>query len=102
MAARRQNRDRVVREVGEVIRTATTAEWVARLAPLGIVVSGLETMEQALASDMARARGMVVEIPSEGGPIRAVGNPIKIEGEPSSYREPPRLGEHNGLAETHG
>jgi crotonobetainyl-CoA:carnitine CoA-transferase CaiB-like acyl-CoA transferase len=97
MAARRENRDVVVPGITALLRTATTAEWVARLAPLGVVVAGVETLEDALASDVAAARDMVVSMPCEGGEIRAVGNPIRIVGETTHYRAPPLLGEHNAL-----
>ncbi|GAC1327183.1 MAG: CoA transferase [Beijerinckiaceae bacterium] len=95
MAARRDNRSTVVGEVAARLRTAPTAEWMRRLSPLGLVIAGVETMEQALGSDLAAARRMVVAIPSEGGPIRAVGNPIKMVGEETRYRAPPLLGEQN-------
>ena len=95
MAARRDNRALVVTEVAALMRTAPTAEWVRRLSPLGLVVAGVETMEQALGSDLAAARRMVVSIPSPDGPIRAVGNPIRIVGEETRYRAPPLLGEQN-------
>ena len=97
MAARRQNREFVVAEVGALLHRETTADWVRRLAPLGVVVSGVETLEQALAGDIASSRGMVVTIPTDAGPIKAVGNPIKIEGEATEYRAPPLLGEHNDV-----
>lgn len=97
MAARRENRDVVIAAIAALLRADTTAAWMGRLAPLGLVVAGVETMEQALASEVAAARHMVVTIESEGGPIKAVGNPIKIVGEASRYRAPPRLGEHNAL-----
>jgi CoA:oxalate CoA-transferase len=99
MAARRENRAATVAEVGAILRTAPTADWVARLAPLGVVVAGVETMEAALAGGMAEARDMVVAIPSEGGPIRAVGNPIKVVGTHTRYRAPPLLGEHDALVD---
>lgn len=95
MTARRVNRGDVVAGIEALLMRATTAEWVARLAPLGVVVAGVETLEDALASEVAAARDMVVTIPCEGGAIRAVGNPIKVVGEHTCYRAPPLLGEHD-------
>lgn len=97
MTARRQNRAFAVDAIAALLREATAAEWVRRLAPLGVVVAGVETLEQALASDIAAARDMVVTIQTEAGPIKAVGNPIKIAGDTGSYRAPPLLGQHDGL-----
>jgi crotonobetainyl-CoA:carnitine CoA-transferase CaiB-like acyl-CoA transferase len=93
MAARRQHRQAVVAAVAGLLAGDTTERWVARLAPLGIVVGGVATLEQALASPQTAHRGMVVTIDTPAGPLRAVGNPIKIAGETTTYAPPPLLGE---------
>ena len=95
MAARRENRDRVLAELAPLFRGDTTASWTARLAPLGVVVAPVETIEQALASDLARERDMVVAIECPDASLRAVGNPIRIGGVQQKYGPPPLLGEHN-------
>ncbi|MCC7483415.1 MAG: CoA transferase [Burkholderiales bacterium] len=100
MAARRENRAAVLSAVSAVLLGDSTGRWVARLAPLGVVVSAVETLEQALASAQARARGMVVEIATPHGPIRAVGNPIKCSGAPERYEAPPEPGGGGRLAGT--
>jgi CoA:oxalate CoA-transferase len=97
MRARRENRDDVLAAIAQVLAQHTTAHWNARLAPLGVVVAGVETMEQALASEQTRARSMVAEISTEAGPLRVVGNPIRIDGVADGFTPPPRLGEHNAL-----
>jgi crotonobetainyl-CoA:carnitine CoA-transferase CaiB-like acyl-CoA transferase len=97
MAARRDNREEVVREIAAVIERATTAHWVERLTPLGLVVAPVESLEHALQSEHTRARNMIVEIATEDGPIRVVGNPIKNDGAQEVYERPPLLGEHGGL-----
>jgi crotonobetainyl-CoA:carnitine CoA-transferase CaiB-like acyl-CoA transferase len=96
MAARSANRDVVVAAVGDLIRDGATADWVARLAPLGLVVAGVETLEDALAGDLARSRDMVAAIDTPDGPIRVVGTPFKITGHTPRYGAPPLLGEHTG------
>jgi LAO/AO transport system ATPase len=78
-----------------LFKSGTTASWSARLAPLGVVVAPVETLEQALASDLAKERDMVVAIECPGATIRAVGNPIRIAGRQQVYGAPPLLGEHN-------
>ena len=94
MAARAANREEVVAAIAGVLAKADTDDWVRRLAPAGVVVAGVQSLEDALASEQTRARGMVASIPSEAGPIRVVGNPIKIVGDTSEYRLPPLLDEH--------
>jgi len=95
MAARRQHREAVVAAVAGLLAGDTTERWVARLAPLGVVIAGVATLEQALGSTQVTARDMVVTIDTPAGPLRAVGNPIKIAGETTAYAPPPLLGEHN-------
>jgi len=95
MAARRQHRETVVAAVAALLADAATERWVERLAPLGIVVAGVATLERALAGKQAIHRGMIVAIDTPAGPLRVVGNPIKISGETTTYGPPPLLGEHN-------
>ena len=98
MAARRENRSDVLAIVSAALMRDTTERWTQRLAPLGVVAAGVETMEQALASEQTRARRMLTEIPVPGGTIRGVGNPIKISGMEERFDPPPKLGEHDDLA----
>ena len=49
---------------------------------------------QALDGELAQARGMVVAMETEDGPIRTVGNPIRAAGQATRYRRAPLLGEH--------
>lgn len=97
MAARSRNRDAVLAALEPVLKSDTTASWSARLAPLGVVVAPIESLEQALASDLVREREMVTAIECATGTIRAVGNPIRIAGTQREYRPPPLLGEHNSV-----
>ncbi|TAK55868.1 MAG: CoA transferase [Gammaproteobacteria bacterium] len=97
MASRLANRDRVVSAIADLLVEATTRSWVERLAPPGLVVAAVESLEDALRSDQTRARHMIVELATPGGPIRVVGNPIKNWGAGEEFARPPLLGEHNYL-----
>jgi CoA:oxalate CoA-transferase len=94
MAARGRHRETIIAAVGELLSGDTTERWVKRLAPLGIVVAGVETLEQALGGEQVRHRQMVVTIETPDGPLRVVGNPVKIVGQETAYAPPPLLGEH--------
>ena len=98
MAARRNNRDFVLHSIGEVLAAEPTSRWVERLAPLGVVAAGVETLENALASEQTAARNMVVEIAIDGGTLRVVGNPVKFSDARDDFRAPPLLGEHGPFA----
>ena len=71
-------------------------EAIAGLEARRVPVGPVHTVPQALASDQARARNMVVEVPSEAaaaGCVRVVGNPLKLSRTPIAYRRaPPRFG----------
>ena len=95
MAGRRENRAPVLEAVAALLGGETTEDWVARLAPLGIVISGVESLEQALASELAVDRRMVVDLPCDGVRLRAVGAAIKGDGVSPAFGEPPLLGQHN-------
>ncbi len=95
MAARREHREALLGALEPLFKSGTSASWMARLAPLGVVVAPVETLERALGSDLARERGMVAEIHAGAGTILAVGNPVRIDGAAQAYGVPPGLGEHN-------
>jgi len=58
------------------------------------VVSSVETLEDALASELTASRDMVVDLPSEHGRLRALGAAIKCAGFTPRFGAPPLLGEH--------
>jgi CoA:oxalate CoA-transferase len=95
MASRRVNRTAVLAAIGDVLLQAPASEWVRRLAPLGLVVSEVGTMAEALASDQARSRDMIVPLGDGTQPLRAVGSAVKFDGFTPSYSLPPLLDEHH-------
>lgn len=95
MAGRTRNRATVIAEIEALLLTETTQDWMNRFTPLGLVVAGVETLDQALDSDLTAHRNMVVSIPAQDANLQVVGNAIKIVGEDPYYTPPPLLGEHN-------
>ncbi len=94
MAARRANRELVLAAIAGVLAADTAARWVQRLAPLGVVVSNVETLEDALASELSRSRDMVVDLPCGEGRLQALGAAIKCAGSTPRFGAPPLLNEH--------
>ncbi|HMN82466.1 MAG TPA: CoA transferase, partial [Burkholderiaceae bacterium] len=92
---RRANRDSVLAAIGEVLMSATAAQWVRRLEPLGIVAAEVGTLAQALDSDLARSRSLIVPLGDGEYPLRAVGSPLKFDGFEPRYGLPPLLDEHH-------
>lgn len=94
MEGRRLNRELVIDAVQKTLAAGTNEQWVNRLAPLGVVIAGVQDLDHALASDLTLQRHMVVTIPTPDGALRMVGNPIKCSDHRTNYRAPPLLGEH--------
>ena len=64
---------------------ATSEQWVARFEPLGIACGRINDIAQALAKPQVAARNMLVEtVDPVLGPVKIVGNPMKISGFPDS------------------
>jgi len=94
MVARGENREEVIAMTAELMKTRDTAEWVDVLGREGLVISGVETLAQALDGELAASRDMIAVIPTPDGPLRVVGNPIKLSDHQQTYTVPPLLGEH--------
>ncbi len=95
MASRRNNRVQVLAAIGEVLLKASAVEWVHRLAPLGLVVAEVGTLAQALHSDQARSRDMIVPLGDGTQSLRAVGSALKFDGFTPTFGMPPLLDEHH-------
>jgi crotonobetainyl-CoA:carnitine CoA-transferase CaiB-like acyl-CoA transferase len=93
MHARSEYRTELVELLGARLMEATAREWVDLLRPLGLAVGSVVSLTDALDSDYVRSRGMVVSVDTDAGPLRMVGNPIRIEGG-GEFTAPPRLHEH--------
>lgn len=94
MHARFENRAELLDALGVEFRKASAAEWVARLRPLGLAVGEVVNLAETLDGEHVRERGLVVEVDTPDGPLRMVGNPIRITDAQQEYRLPPRLHEH--------
>ena len=84
------------REVEAVFATRTRDEWAAFGAEHDCCLEPLLELDEALDSELVRARKMVVELDQPGaGPVRQLGVPIKLDRTPGGIHRPgPALGEH--------
>ena len=96
------NRDRMANyddmrpPIDRVFRTATNAEWIARLNAAGVANGEVRDIGQMLNDPQLAAREMVQTMmhPTVGA-VRVVGAPIKLSATPASLRTPPPvLGQH--------
>ncbi|HEV2997706.1 MAG TPA: CoA transferase, partial [Solirubrobacteraceae bacterium] len=85
-------------EVQEIFRGRTREEWRAFAGEHDCCLEPVLELEEALDSELVRAREMVVELDQPGAPypVRLLGLPIKLSRTPGDpARMPgPELGEH--------
>ncbi|MFN8130784.1 MAG: CoA transferase [Solirubrobacteraceae bacterium] len=77
----------------------TREEWRAFASAHDCCLEPVLELDEALNSELVRAREMVVEIPQPGAgrPVRQLGVPVKLSRTPGAVRAPgPGLGEHTG------
>jgi crotonobetainyl-CoA:carnitine CoA-transferase CaiB-like acyl-CoA transferase len=85
-------------QVQEIFRSRTRAEWEAFASAHDCCLEPVLELDEALDSELVRARRMVVEIDQPGAerPVRQLGVPVKLARTPGEHaRLPgPALGEH--------
>jgi crotonobetainyl-CoA:carnitine CoA-transferase CaiB-like acyl-CoA transferase len=96
----RRNRDRLANLEdlqalieAEIIKD-TALSWEKRLLAAGVPAGRVATIDTVLSDPHTLARGMVVELPGDEieGPVRLLGNPLKMSVTPVQYRSrPPHL-----------
>lgn len=94
--ARIRNREALIREIETEFARRPADEWVDALLAAGVPAAPIYNYAEALASEQAVARNMVMEIdhPVEGR-VKALGFPVKLSGTPQQVRHaPPLLGQH--------
>lgn len=90
--ARLAHRARLIAMIEAALAPRSVAEVVEGLEARRVPVGPVHTVAQALASDQALARGMVVEVPcgaAASGRVRLLGNPLKLSRTPVRYRSAP-------------
>jgi crotonobetainyl-CoA:carnitine CoA-transferase CaiB-like acyl-CoA transferase len=92
--ARLANRDQLTHDLDAVLSTATTEEWLKRLAGT-VPVAPVYDVAQALENPFAHEQGRIMEADHPiRGKIRTVACPIRCPGEPDLIGIAPTLGEH--------
>lgn len=93
---RMANYDEMRPPIDRVFRTASNAEWIARLNAAGVPNGEVRDIGQMLNDPQLAAREMVQTLmhPTIGA-TRVIGTPIKLSDTPASLRSaPPVLGQH--------
>lgn len=94
---RAQNVETLKAEIEAILHTDTTEHWMAVLDRGGIPAGPINDIGQAVSYPQAAARNMVVDIDDPvTGPMKVIGNPIKLSGyaDPRTRPAAPNLDEH--------
>jgi len=97
--ARVQHRAELLERLLPVMRTRTTAEWIALLEDKAVPCGPINTVAQAFDDPQVRHRGIARTLPRQAGDgiaqVATVANPMRLSASPVSYRRaPPSLGQH--------
>jgi len=95
-AQRVKHRAELERLLEARFRTASTAEWMARLEAAGVPAGPILRYDEVFADPHVRHREMAVEVDHpRAGPSRVLGVPMKLSATPGGVRRPaPTLGQH--------
>jgi crotonobetainyl-CoA:carnitine CoA-transferase CaiB-like acyl-CoA transferase len=90
-AARVANRERLNREIGEVVATAKRADWQVKLDAAGVPAAPLQTLDEVVTHPQTVAVGMLQQAPGDHPAL--VGLPLQFDGVRPPLRSlPPELG----------
>ena len=97
--ARVQNRPALLSLMEPLMRTRTTAEWIALLEDKAVPCGPINTIAQAFDDPQVQARGIRKALPRDAddgiAQIATVASPMRLSATPVSYRNaPPALGQH--------
>lgn len=96
-ALRVQNRQELIDELAPVLLTRTKEEWIDGLLDAGVPAAPILDYGEAVESEQARARDMVMMVPHPiEGEFKALGFPVKMSGTPQEVRLPPPLLDEHG------
>ncbi|MEM7440327.1 MAG: CoA transferase [Pseudomonadota bacterium] len=87
-----ENRNALVAEVADTFARFPAAELLQRLQSVKVPCGPIHTLDQALGSDQAKARGMVQTVKNpatEAGEVQLLGNPLNLSRTPVTFRRPP-------------
>jgi crotonobetainyl-CoA:carnitine CoA-transferase CaiB-like acyl-CoA transferase len=91
--ARKFNRAALTAEIEQALAPRSAAEWEQALNAVGVPAGRVLSVEDALALDQVRQRGLVHEFADGGLSVIKTGFKAR-DAEPALHSPPPRLGEH--------
>ena len=95
-AKRVENREAIVKIIGDLIVTKNGEEWLAILNEAGVPCGPIYTVDKIFEDPQVLHRGMMKELDHpKAGPIKVTGIPVKLSDTPGEITlPPPFLGQH--------
>jgi crotonobetainyl-CoA:carnitine CoA-transferase CaiB-like acyl-CoA transferase len=96
IALRVANRDVLLPQLVDIIKTRTINEWVETMAQAQVPCGPINTIDRVCADPQVVSRGMRLQLPHQGvGSVPSVASPMQFSATPVIAREgPPVLGQH--------
>jgi len=96
VASRNANRKSLLECLEALLRTRSSAEWIALLEAAQVPCGPINTIKDVFDDPQVKARNMQLELPhSRAGVLPSIANPIRFSSSPIEYSHaPPALGEH--------
>lgn len=93
---RTMNRDALVPQLEEIMRTKPRDAWLQRLEAVGVPCGPINTIAQVFADPQVQARQLQLHLPhAVAGTAPSVASPLRFSDTPVQYRAaPPVLGQH--------
>ena len=91
-----KNRDALIPDIANILKTQTTDCWLERLNQKGIPCGPIANIDQVFDNPQVQHRGMRLELDHPAaGRVPSVANPINLSQSPINYdKAPPLLGQH--------
>lgn len=92
---RQQNRAALESALDPIFKTGTQEKWLGKLRAAKIACSRVNDLGEVVNHPQTVFRKFVSEVQTAKGPIKYLGNPIRIEGYPPLSKPVPSLGQDN-------
>lgn len=92
---RQQNRTEMEIALDAVFQTGTQEKWLSRLKAAKIACSRVNDLSEVVTHPQTLFRKFISEVQTEAGPVKYLGNPIRIAGFPPLSNPVPSLGQNN-------
>ena len=96
--ARVTHRDQLIPRIEALTRTRSRADWLDRMASIGVPCGPVNDLQQVFEGPQVAAREMRISLPhplAGAGAVELIGNPLKFSDTPVRYgNAPPLLGQH--------